>query len=329
MILGVLLKDWIRYERILNGRDKEYLTLKNRRERLGDPPFGTGYVCLWPFTSRLHAPMVWPYLGEKMLRLTLNDSLFIKEDNRNKERIIDISIIIGHRGFERLPLLLCTLKYIAGQCGVGIECIVVEQDSTSLIREALPIWVDYYWQSTVGGGYNRSSAFNYGASKAKGRILLLHDNDMIVPASYCREIVDIINSGYDAVNPKRFVYYLSREHTESIIDLDGKIVIDAPDYIVQNLEAGGSVAITKEAYARIGGMDESFVGWGGEDNEFWWRCAELKRWIWGFACIIHLWHKSQPMKEITNNENIGKAKALMDENRQTRIKDLVDKRLES
>ena len=70
----------------------------------------------------------------------------------------------------------------------------------------------------------------------------------------------------------------------------------APAIIVQNLEAGGSVAITRAAYERVGGLDEGFVGWGGEDNEFWERAQTVSVWPYGYVPLIHLWHAPQPEK---------------------------------
>jgi GT2 family glycosyltransferase len=54
--------------------------------------------------------------------------------------------------------------------------------------------------------------------------------------------------------------------------------------------------ITRTAYREIGGMDEQFVGWGGEDVEFWERAQTRKVWNFGFIPLIHLWHASQPGK---------------------------------
>ena len=39
---------------------------------------------------------------------------------------------------------------------------------------------------------------------------------------------------------------------------------------------GGTIALEREAYFEIGGYDECFVGWGGEDNEFFQRCQTTK-----------------------------------------------------
>jgi GT2 family glycosyltransferase len=148
---------------------------------------------------------------------------------------------------------------------------------------------------------------------------------MIVPTSYCYDILKLIEEGYQALNTKRFVFYLSEEDTKRVQTSLESINSSVPLYIVQNLEAGGSMAITKEAYFDIGGMDEDFVGWGGEDNEFWRRCSHLKRWIWGFTPIIHLWHESQPLKRNTKNENVERARMLENVTIEDRIRELRER----
>ena len=49
-------------------------------------------------------------------------------------------------------------------------------------------------------------------------------------------------------------------------------------------------------------MDEEFIGWGGEDQEFWSRCLTRKVWEYGSLPIIHLWHEPQPGKRATNGQ---------------------------
>lgn len=321
---SILIQDWLKYELSLNRFC--YLQIRNRLERLGAGPRTNSYVCLWPYTSRLKAVEEWPFIGRLLLKRTLEDNIFCFEEERTIGKRIDLSIIIGHKGNGRKDLLLSTLRSLAAQEGVSLECIVVEQDSRPIIKKDLPAWVDYVFQEvSYEYQYNRAAAFNLGARLAKGDILLLHDNDMIVGIHYCRELVALAREGYEALNTKRYVFYLSKEVSGKGIQSPQEIKDSTPLYVVQNLEAGGSMAITKKAYFEIGGMDEDFVGWGGEDNEFWQRCSTLKRWIWGFSPVIHLWHESQPLKDEKDNHNIVLARMLEKENIHTRIKKLRER----
>jgi GT2 family glycosyltransferase len=229
---------------------------------------------------------------------------------------------------SRLPLLLATINSVACQKDVQLECIVIEQDSIPRVKEFLPSWVKHIFLHTsdLSGKYNRSAAFNLGASHASGSILVLHDNDMLMPTQYCKSIEDIVDNGYDALNTKRYVFYLSSSHSLKVLADFQELTKYPPEYIVQNLEAGGSMAITKEAYTMIGGMDEEFVGWGGEDIDLWERCSILNRWIWGFQPLIHLWHPSQPLKNRKNNPNIHRLHQLRNQEIAERITFLKNRR---
>jgi GT2 family glycosyltransferase len=66
--------------------------------------------------------------------------------------------------------------------------------------------------------------------------------------------------------------------------------------IVQNLD-GGSIVARRDAYDAIGGFDESYVGWGGEDNDF----VDRARFFggvyrFGYLPMLHLQHPPQPGK---------------------------------
>jgi hypothetical protein len=320
--LGVWLKDRWRYERALRSDSRAYLALANRHEQLEAAPDGLGQACLWPYTSRLHAPSVQPRLAQRLLRRCLADAPISQCSSPSPPfepaAQPDLSVLIGHRGLERLPLLLATLKSLAAQEHSRIVCLVIEQDSTVHIAPHLPSWVRHIHAPLPDSEapYNRSHTFNVGAKQARGGTLLLHDNDMLVPRSYCRQILERVKRGYEVINPKRFIFYLNSDHTNNL--LGSTVKLSDADYlqqpaeaIVQNLEAGGSLAITASAYDAIGGMDESFVGWGGEDNEFWDRCLTRPTWIWGYEPIIHLWHRSQPLKGQPENPNLTRMRQVL------------------
>jgi len=270
--------------------------MRNRNERLIIDKGKEGAQCDWQWTSDLHAAKVFPFLGKVFMKRVFNDHpIALKNDPDRPSGDIDVSFIIGHRGLKRLPNLLFVLKSIAAQINVSLECIVVEQSLNEEIKALLPGWVRYIHTPLPRPEllYCRSWAFNSGARRAKGRLLILHDNDLLIPADYAGELISKYNSGYEVINLKRFIFYFSQKHTERILQKNNTLYVESPERILQNLEGGGSVAVTKEAYFAIGGFDESFVGWGGEDNEFWERARTRKVWPYGYFPLIHLWHQFQ------------------------------------
>jgi hypothetical protein len=298
-LLGVLAKDVGRYRRALADPGDSYLALCNRDETLDAAPHGIGYRCTWQWTSDLHAPKVLPALGARLMQRSLTDYPVRRAATpSNVKDSPDICFVIGHRGVDRLPLLLATLESIAGQRNASIECIVVEQDVEPRIAARLPGWVRHVHSPPPAADmpYCRSWAFNVGVKSGNADVLVLHDNDMLVPADYAARILRHVQDGYQVVNLKRFVFYLGENHTERVCRSGAAVGNEPALAIVQNLEAGGSVAITRDAYAGIGGMDESFVGWGGEDNEFWERAQTQRVWPYAYMPIVHLWHAPQPEK---------------------------------
>jgi hypothetical protein len=304
-LLGVYGKDWLRYSRQIGAPGREYLAVCNRGEALEAAPSGEGYRCQWQWTSTLRAPCVVPHLGLRLMRRAISDHAITRAAApaallQDKP---DVSFVIGHRGTARLAQLQATLESIAAQQGVSLECIVVEQDIERTAQAALPPWVRYVHTppSSPDAAYCRSWGFNVGARHARGRLLVLHDNDMLVPQDYAASLLKHFDDGHEVINLKRFVFYLSEQHTAKYLAGEAGLLDWPPDSIVQNLEAGGSVAIGIEAYQRIGGMDESFIGWGGEDNEFWERAQTLRVWPYAYLPIVHLWHSMQPGKEAHDN----------------------------
>ncbi len=296
--IGVVAKDLPRYIQLLR-RDIDYLAIRNRNELLEGSPDGTGFRCLWQWTSDLHAPKIFPSLGRKIFQHAFGDHpiAFLLEPLVVSSQP-EVSFIIGHRGLERLPLLELTLASIAAQRGVTIECIVVEQDSQPRLKGLLPEWVRYIHAPPVQPdmAYNRSMAFNQGAQLARGNLLILHDNDMPIPQDYAAANMARVREGYEVVNLKRFIFYLDRRTSDNVSIDRGIPSIPGITAIMQNSQGGGSIAITREAFFDIGGMDESFIGWGGEDNEFWERAETRKLWPYGSMPILHLWHAPQPEK---------------------------------
>ena len=153
---------------------------------------------------------------------------------------------------------------------------------------------------------------------------MLHDNDMLVPVDYAEQILKRMAQGFDVVNLKRFTFYLTQAHTQAVFDDTAGVLAAAPEVIVQNLEGGGSVAITRAGYEQIGGLDEAFIGWGGEDNEFWERAQTLRVWPWTNLPLVHLWHAPQPGKRDAEYQTAQHYRAQSEVDPQERIRRLKE-----
>jgi glycosyl transferase family 7 (putative galactosyltransferase) len=273
-----------------------WIFFRNRAERLIPALNGLGVQCDWQWTSDLHITKVFPSLGRMVMKRALRDCPigFQKEQSKQLGKI-DVSFIIGHRGLERLPHLLLTLQSVAAQRDVSVECMVVEQSATPEVKDHLPSWVRYVHTALPYADmpYSRSWALNVGARLAVGKILVLHDNDMLVPQEYASQVIRLAKDGFEVMNVKRFIFYLGESHSIGVMSGHYSLSSGSPDSVVQNLEAGGNLAITRDAFFGVGGFDESFVGWGGEDNEFWERAQTRRLWPYGYLPLIHLWHPAQ------------------------------------
>ena len=309
-VAGALVGDWRRYRTSMRAAHPEYLQICNRGERLLAAPEGDiGFDCDWPWTTDLNAPKHLPWLGRQLLKRALTDDrVALRDAPVSPSESPDISFVIGHRGAARIPHLLLTLKSIAGQSQANVECIVVEQDTESRLPSVLPPWVRYIHTPppTTTMPYCRSWAFNVGVQHARAKVLILHDNDIVVPEFYAREAARRCAQGHDFANLKRFIFYLSEMHTTEIFAERAAFEQLAPLSIGQNLEGGGSLVTTRDAYDDVGGMDETFIGWGGEDNEFWERAQTRPHWPYSYMSLVHLWHPAQAGKGNRSNETLSR-----------------------
>jgi len=303
--IGALIYDWPQYRGLMASPSRPgrtpWIGVRNRDERI--EANGRGIRCHWQWTSDVHLCKVFPSTGLALMRRAFSDWPVALADEREADDTSpDVTFVIGHRGLDRFPLLQMTLRTIAAQSDSSIECIVVEQSGNRDIETLLPKWVRYIHTPlpTLNFPYCRAWTLNVGAREARGRLLILHDNDTLVPERYACEMLARLDDGADFLELKRFTFYLDEEHTRHILERGGLTFDRPPEAVVQNLQ-GASIGARRDAFFAIGGFDESFVGWGGEDNDFWDRARTMRVDEFGYLPLVHLWHAPQAGKTDRSN----------------------------
>lgn len=163
--------------------------------------------------------------------------------------------------------------------------------------------------------FNRAEARNQAFAQSTGDVLLIADADTVFHADQVEAAVNMLKGQRTWVIPYTWYYNLSKEATESILNLECNEVIlepTSPSSYEHKIESwAGLLVMHREAFETVNGYDERFQGWGYEDNAFRFALDTLwgphKRLSWGYC--LHLWH-SAPESERFGQPKISENRAL-------------------
>ena len=308
--LGCWLNERRRTEAVLRLGMGSWLDLCNRNEELAVDENSGGRVCQWRDSSTLTVCRVFPQVGERLLRHCLNQ--WPVRLNMDKSTSLTgpstVSVLVAIGGTERQAQFQLALASLRAQSHKALEVIVVEQGPHPSLRHAIPSDVRYVHDlADQDAAFNKSRALNIAAGMARGEVLVIHDADFLVPTDYVAEIARTLQFA-EGVRPARFIFYLDQKTTMSAIQSQSISVNGGIEYITQNTPC--PMAMRRTTYWDIGGHDESFVGWGGEDTEFLSRLRTRLVAEGGWLPVIHLWHPPA-MKKINGDRNQAEQDALM------------------
>lgn len=163
---------------------------------------------------------------------------------------------------------------------------------------------DTYWRGSplllVGehteGPFNRSAAINAAARSGEWSTAVIADADTWVDRSQLLDAVVLAERSGRLVAAFDSVVELNRPTTEAIVCGDLSLAhtdsFTADRVRTADLETQSSMlVVTRALFDAVGGFDDRFAGWGGEDNAFWKACAimagdpyRVRGPAW------HLWH---------------------------------------
>lgn len=275
-----------------------WLDLRNRRESMSRVDAGRARRCNWNNSSLLTVCRLFPAIGGRLMHHCLKDwPVAFRDGLRVRDGPPDVSIIIPFRGTARLPQLSCCLANLCAQDDVALEIILVEQSWEPLLAHTVPPGVRYLHTRgpTPDMPFNRSWAMNVGARHAQADCLIFHDGDLLVPTTYAATARELTRLGYHGARLARLIFYLDQA-TSTPIQAGRTIPTDPVRIGEVRANCRATLVMERQAYWRIGGHDESFSGWGGEDDELLQRAATLRLYPGAFLPFVHLWHPSQPEK---------------------------------
>ncbi|WP_246031834.1 galactosyltransferase-related protein, partial [Salibacterium salarium] len=173
-------------------------------------------------------------------------------------------------------------------------------------REKAFHWIKKYYKTVIKDAeicvgtchtkpFSKSKAVNNAAKKASGNILIIVDADIICSPALISKAIKLLHDNVWII-PYTQVKNITTTSTKKLLQTSPfwplpTAVETQTVYKEKILPAGGINIIPKTCFKKVGGFDERFYGWGGEDDAFACSvdtlCGSHKRLQ---ASIYHLWH---------------------------------------
>ncbi len=140
----------------------------------------------------------------------------------------------------------------------------------------------------------KSMAVNAAARQATGDVFAILDADTWVDPRWVNRGLELMQQGATWVIPARTSLRLRREVSDRLMALEP--AADLPALYQRDAEQYGPVCgflwlIPRNVFEAVGGMDERFRGWGGEDQSFIWAVDRVVGRHYKLpGVVVSLWH---------------------------------------
>ena len=221
-----------------------------------------------------------------------------------------ISVITTFRGTDshRIENLHAVVRKFL-QTFPSWEIVVVEQDKRSTLDMECLYHKPHHILIHNPGVFNKSWGMNVGYRIARGDVLVFTDSDMLFSSETIGRSTEAVLSDLDIVRPYSHLIDMTQDQTAEYL-LNGKLPEQRE--IEQGLDrnylgekiclAGGMFVIRRNFFETIGGFDERFYGWGGEDDALSIKAEALttRAAIARDSLAWHMWHPRAVDKEDPN-----------------------------
>lgn len=192
-----------------------------------------------------------------------------------KFMVPDLSLLIAVRGRENQ--VHSVLQIISGlpQFENGsLEVILVELSGDPLFADYASELGIMYINLPEDGIFHKSKALNIALRAAKGRLVAPYDIDLVpdkgvieLLCSLALESPSLLIAGYRLMSPLSEAASISEVAASQIYTATENQPSALYKHLVNGERFGVVPAFKSEVLRRINGWDETFIGWGGEDQD--------------------------------------------------------------
>jgi MFS family permease len=219
---------------------------------------------------------------------------------------VEVLVVIPFRDRSadrsRLRNLLACLLSLRDQSAPRsrYQVVVVETDTEPRWRDVITPYADHYLFAEKDGLFNKAWTVNVGVVNAPGsaEVVCVLDADVLVDRDFiARNAARFNRPGTMGHLSYRDMWCLDETSTAWAIDQrlrhrTAGIDTDGLRAFVLRRPPGCCVWVRTTAFHRIGGMDERFEGWGGEDNDFAYRMDTNSAFDSYGDLLLHMNHPS-------------------------------------
>lgn len=206
-----------------------------------------------------------------------------------------IDIIIPHSAADlsRNRNLFFVVKYLKKHLP-NAKIIIVEQNTETDITEVSGLVEEHLKIKTKESLFCKSLLLNEGYNVSQSKYLIINDNDCIIDFNMLRSI-DTFYSVLDkhVILPynKPVINLTENQTVEFINNSNAAFNYNSLNLIRRGwISQGGVVMISSENYYNIGGHDPRFIGWGGEDDAFFFKSSQMLGIVRTSNDLIHMNH---------------------------------------
>lgn len=214
---------------------------------------------------------------------------------------VDAAVIIPFRARDRddgrLRNLVDTLSWLeARRRQPGVQVIVVEADSHPRHRDVVEAHGATHEFVGNAGLFNKAAAVNRGYARAGKtcRHICILDSDGYLDEHFLRlSLGAIAASGSPALMPFNDLYFLDRPSTERVLAAGLHGAGEVTGYVTR-LSPGVCFWVSSDLFEAVGGFDEKYEGWGGEDRDFFTKVEAVTTITRMPGVFAHMFHERAP-----------------------------------